>query len=170
MFKFKTNLLNLNTLYKQVDKNILDNITWGTGVLKDRSVLLWDLENISYKRFHKIKKHLRFATERAFIVTMQEIGTKKLKSMHKHGFEILTKHKTDSDTKIKNIYKILKDYDEFVFISSDSDFVDIGMKVLTQKKKLTWIVSDCSKKRIIMKMNLADENLRIVTISNKSGL
>lgn len=170
MFKFKTNLLNLNTRYKLINQHIVNNITWDTGVLKDKSVLLWDLENIAYGRFNMIKKYLRFATEKAFIVTTHVIGKKKLKSMSNRGFELLNKHKTDSDTKIKNIYKILKDYDEFVFISSDSDFVDIGKSILAQKKKLTWIVSESSKKRIIMKMNIADKNLRIIVINNKSNL
>ena len=167
MFKVKTNFLNLDKLFKKVDRNTVTQITWGTGVLKDNSILLWDLENIPYKRFEKIKNHLRFATEKAYIITKLKINEKNYKAMKRSGFEVLDKHKTDSDTKIKNIYKILKDYDEFVFISSDSDFVDIGKKILSQKKKLTWIVSEDSKKRVMMKMNIADKNLRLVAISNK---
>jgi len=85
--------------------------------------------------------------------------------MQRNGFEVLVSHKTDSDTKIKNVYKILKDYDEFVFVTSDSDFTDIGKKILSQGKKLTWVMQDANKKRIAMKMNITDKNLKLITLS-----
>ncbi|MDQ1268528.1 MAG: hypothetical protein QG560_1171 [Campylobacterota bacterium] len=163
MFCFK--IFDFDKYFRVVDEDTIKEVTWGSGVYKDKSVLLWDLENITYNYFTKVKQLLRFAPERSFIITTQEIKASKLKSMQIDGFEVLTAHKTDSDAKIKNIYKILKGYDEFVLISSDSDFVDIGKKILTDGKKLTWIMSDVNKKRIIMKMDISHKNLKFITLS-----
>ena len=151
--------------FKVVDEEVIKETTWGSGNYKERTVLLWDLENISYRYFEKVKKLLRFAPERSFIVTTQAIEASKLISMQKDGFEILRAHKTDSDTKIKNVYNILKDYDAFVFISSDSDFIDIGKKVLSQGKKLIWVIQDANKKRIMMKMEISHKKLKLITLS-----
>lgn len=161
MFSF----FSLENYFKIVDEDVIKEVTWQSGIYKERTVLLWDLENIAYSSFSQIKKALKFAPERSFIITTNPIKNSKLISMHKNGFEVLMAHKTDSDTKIKKVYEILKDYDAFVFITSDSDFVDIGKKILAQGKKLIWIMQDANKKRIAMKINLSDKNLRIITLS-----
>lgn len=123
------------------------------------------MENIPYSHLPKIKKALKFAPERSFIITTNPIKHSKLISMQKNGFEVLVAHKSDSDTKIKSVYRILNEYDEFIFVSSDSDFVDIAKKILSERKKLTWIMQDANKKRIAMKMNLCDKNLKLITLS-----
>lgn len=158
-------IFDFDKYFRVIDEEAIKEATWGSGVYKEKAVLLWDLENISYHYFEKVKKLLRFAPERSFIVTTHAIQASKLISMQREGFEILTAHKTDSDTKIKSVYNILKDYNEFVFISSDSDFIDIAKKVLSQDKKLTWIMQDVNKKRIIMKMDISDKNLKLITLS-----
>ena len=89
--------------FKIIDKEVIKETTWGSGNFQERTVLLWDLENISYRYFEKVKKLLRFAPERSFIVTTQAIEASKLISMQREGFEILRAHKKDSDTKIKNV-------------------------------------------------------------------
>lgn len=162
MFSF----FNIDGYFKVVDEDVVKETTWQSGVYKERTVLLWDLENIPYSNFDKIKNSLKFAPERSFIITTNPIKHSKLISMHKNGFEVLVAHKSDSDTKIKKVYKILKEYNEFVFITSDGDFADIGKKILFQGKKLTWIMQDANKKRIVMKMNITDKNLKIMTLSS----
>ncbi len=161
MFSF----FHFESCFKRVDEAVIKEVTWQSGIFKEKSVLLWDLENIPYSYFSKLKLSLKFAPERSFIITTNPIKHSKLISMQRNGFEVLVSHKTDSDTKIKNVYKILKDYDEFVFVTSDSDFTDIGKKILSQGKKLTWVMQDANKKRIAMKMNITDKNLKLITLS-----
>lgn len=111
--------------FQAVDEDVIKEVTWGSGNYREKALLLWDLENIPYSHLPKVKQSLKFAPERSFIISTQTINPSKLKSMHREGFEVLWAHKSDSDTKIKSVYRILKEYDEFIFISSDSDFVDI---------------------------------------------
>lgn len=158
-------IFNFDRYFRVIDEAVIQETTWQSGVYKTRAVLLWDLENIPYSYFPKVKLSLKFAPERSFIITTNPIKNSKLVSMQKNGFEVLVAHKTDSDTKIKKVYKILKDYDEFVFVTSDSDFTDIGKKILSQGKKLTWIMQDANKKRITMKINITDKNLKLITLS-----
>lgn len=159
-------IFNFDRYFRVVDEAAIKEATWQSGVYKERTVLLWDLENIPYSYFDKIKDSLKFAPERSFIITTNPIKHSKLISMHKNGFEVLVAHKSDSDTKIKSVYRVLKEYEEFIFVSSDGDFADIGKKILSQGKKLTWIMQDANKKRIIMKMNITDKNLKIMTLSS----
>lgn len=151
--------------FQIVNGDVIQKITWGSGNYREKAVLLWDLENIPYSHLPKVKQSLKFAPERSFIISTQTINLSKLKSMNREGFEVLRAHKSDSDSKIKSVYRILKEYDEFIFISSDSDFVDIGKKILSERKKLTWIMQDANKKRIAMKMNQCDKNLKLITLS-----
>ncbi|MCK9454744.1 hypothetical protein [Sulfurimonas sp.] len=151
--------------FQAVDEDVIKEVTWGSGNYREKAVLLWDLENIPYSHLPQVKQSLKFAPERSFIITTNPIKHSKLISMQKNGFEVLVAHKSDSDAKIKSVYRILKEYDEFIFISSDSDFVDIGKKILFERKKLTWIMQDANKKRIAMKMNLCDKNLKLITLS-----
>ncbi len=151
--------------FQTVDEDVIKEVTWGSGNYREKAVLLWDLENIPYSHLPQVKQSLKFAPERSFIITTNPIKHSKLISMQKNGFEVLVAHKSDSDAKIKSVYRILKEYDEFIFISSDSDFVDIGKKILSERKKLIWIMQDANKKRIAMKMNLCDKNLKLITLS-----
>lgn len=162
MFSF----FNIDGYFKVVDEDIVKNTTWQSGVYKERILLLLDLENIPYSYFPKIKSSLKFAHECLFVITYIPIKYSNLISIKKDGFEVLVAHKIDSDIKIKKIYKLLKEYNEFVFITSDSDLTDIGKKILSEGKKLTWVMQDANKKHIVMKMNIADENLRFMTLGN----
>lgn len=158
-------IFNFDRYFRVVDEAVIKDVTWHSGIYKEKTVLLWDLENIAYSSFAKIKKALKFAPERSFIITTNPIKHSKLISMQKNGFEVLVAHKSDSDAKIKSVYRILKEYEEFIFVSSDSDFTDIAKKILSNGKKLTWIMQDANKKRIVMKMNITDKNLKIITLS-----
>jgi phage pi2 protein 07 len=153
-----------------VNQKVIDRLTWGRGSLRPKTLLLWDLENVPFAYFEAIKKKLAFAPEKAFIITKQNLSEKTVRFMEQNGFEIFTKHKTDSDTKIKNIYKILNLYEEFVIVSSDSDFIPMGKQILAQRKKLTWIMRDIHKKRVLMKINLTSPTLRLVTLTKETPL
>lgn len=165
MLKSLLSVFDIDRYFRVINEEVIKDATWGSGVYKAKTVLLWDLENIPYSNFAQVKKALKFAPERSFIITKQNIKNSKFASMQREGFEVLVAHKNDSDTKIKQVYNILKEYEEFVFISSDSDFVDITKKILSQRKKLTWIMQDANKKRILMKINLSDKNLKLLTLS-----
>lgn len=162
MFSF----FNINGYFKVVDEDVVKDTIWQSGVYKERILLLWDLENIPYSYFSKIKNSLEFAPERLFVITSNSIKYSNLISIKKDGFEVLVAHKIDSEIKIKKVYKLLKEYSEFVFITSDSDFTDLGKKILSEGKKLTWVMQDANKKHIVMKMNIADKNLRFMTLGN----
>lgn len=98
------------------------------------------------------------------MITKQNLSAKSIQKMERNGFEIFSQHSSDSDTKIKNIYKILSGYEEFIFVTSDTDFVGIAKKVLAQKKPLIWVMRDRQKKGIVMKMNIANPLFKIITV------
>ncbi|MGE4511736.1 MAG: NYN domain-containing protein [Sulfurimonadaceae bacterium] len=168
--KILFNIFRFERRFFHVNKKVIDRLTWGRGSLKPKTLLLWDLENVPFAYFGAIKKKLPYAPEKAFIITKQNLRKKTLRFMEQNGFEIFTKHKTDSDTKIKNITAVLNLYEEFVIVSSDADFIPMGKKILAQNKKLTWIMRDIHKKRVLMKINLTSPTLRLVTLSKEIPL
>lgn len=166
----KWRIFDFHRYFLHVNEPIIQRLTWGYGTLKPRTLLLWDLENIPFGYFHQIRQKLRFAPERAFMITKQNLSAKSIQKMERNGFEIFSQHSSDSDTKIKNIYKILSGYEEFIFVTSDTDFVGIAKKVLAQKKPLTWVMRDRQKKGIVMKMNIANPLFKIITVHRDKEL
>lgn len=158
-------LFDFEHYFLHVNAEVVNRLTWGKGKLKPNTLLLWDLENIPFAYFELIKTKLSFAPQKAFIITKHNLSQQSIEHMQNNGFEVFNKHKTDSDTKIKQIYKMLNLYEEFVIVSSDADFISMGKSIIKQNKPLTWIMRDIHKKRVIMKINLTAPKLKLITLS-----
>ena len=136
---------------------------WNMKPMQENSILLWDLENISFKKLEQIKKLVRYTPEEMYIVTKQSLGAKFIQKTAKEHFRVLDAHKTISDDKIIKMIKLFKKRSHMILISSDSDFVKV-VESYTKANKLHWILEDRNKKAIMMHINLTNKNLKISTI------
>jgi len=140
-----------------------EEILWNSKPIKEKSVLLWDLENIPFNRLTEIKKLVKYTPDDLYVVTKQNLGKKLRKKITNQHFKILDAHKSISDDKIISIMKLYKDRENMVLISADSDFAKEANRY-TKKHKLHWIVTDGNKKRVLMYVNLASTNLTLSSI------
>ncbi len=53
-----------------------EEILWNNKAIKEKSVLLWDLENIPFYRLAEIKKIVKYTPDELYVVTKQKIGEK----------------------------------------------------------------------------------------------
>ena len=163
LFSSFTKLFNLkrySSLLRPVD---VSKLLWNKKPMQEHSILVWDLENISFKNLEVIKSKAAYSPEKLYVVTKQRISAKKRVKIEEEGFKILDLHKNISDQKIIDVMKLYSLYPNMILISSDSDFVN-SVKVYVQKNKLQWIMKDSNKKRILMKMDISNKNLKISTI------
>ena len=146
-----------------------EEILWNNKAIKEKSVLLWDLENIPFNRLAEIKKIVKYTPDELYIVTKQKIGEKLKKRITNQHFKILDAHKSISDDKIISIMKLYKDRENMILISADSDFAKEANRYI-KKNKLHWIVTDGNKKAVIMRVNLASTNLTLSSIVREKKL
>lgn len=164
---FNELLTNLLSVFKdvRVDNTISkDTILWNNKEIKDKSVLLWDLENIPFSRLEEIKKIAKYTPDELYVVTTQALGETLREKITSEHFKILDDHKTISDTKIISIMRLYKDRENMILISSDSDFAK-EVNNYIKKHRLQWIVTNYNKKAVIMRVNLASTNLSISTLN-----
>ena len=154
------NFMRYNDLFTKVD---ISKLLWNKKPMLPHSILVWDLENISYKNLKMIKEKVAYSPEKLYIVTRQKISEKNRLKMETEGFKILDLHRGISDDKIISVMDVYSMYSNMILISSDSDFVSVAKRYL-KNSNLQWIMNDRNKKRILMKMNLTDKNLKITTI------
>jgi predicted nuclease of predicted toxin-antitoxin system len=138
-------------------------LLWNKKPMLPHSILVWDLENISYKNLKTIKNRVAYSPEKLYIVTKQKLSKRNRLKMEMEGFKILDLHSGISDEKIISVMDVYSMYSNMILISSDSDFVSVAKRYL-KKSNLQWIMNDRNKKRILMKMNITDKNLKITTI------
>jgi len=141
-------------------------ILWDNKPIKEKSVLLWDLENIPFHRLDDIKRTIKYTPDELYIITKQHLGIKLLTKIQKEGFQVLKDHKTISDDKIISMMKLFHHRENMVLISSDSDFA-IEVNKYLKNNKLHWIVVENVKKAVVMRVNLASTNLTLSTIEHK---
>ncbi len=139
---------------------------WDNKPIKEKSVLLWDLENIPFNRLNDIKRLAKYTPEELYVVTTAPISMKQRVLIEKNQFKILDAHKTIADDKIIAIMKLYTNRANMILISSDSDFVQEVTNYIISNK-LHWIVTDAVKKAIVMRVNISNPNLTISTLSKK---
>lgn len=142
------------------------NILWCNKPLMEDSILLWDLENISFKRLDDIKKVAKYTPQELYIVTKQDLGEKLLNKIYRENFKVLNAHKGISDNKIISIMKLYRNKKHMMLVSSDSDFAREANNYL-KKGRLQWIVVDNVKKGVMMRVNLASSNLTLSSLAHK---
>lgn len=98
------------------------DILWNDKPIKEKSVLLWDMENIPFHRLDDIKRTVKYTPDELYIITKQPLGLKLLTKIQREGFKVLTDHKTISDDKILAMMKLFHNRENMILISSDADF------------------------------------------------
>ena len=141
----------------------VEEILWNNRPIKEKSVLLWDLENIPFSRLSEIKTLVKYTPDELYVITKQKLGEKHRKKITNQHFKILDRHKSISDDKIISIMKLYNDRENMVLISADSDFAREANKYI-KKNKLHWILTDENKKRVLMYVNLASTNLTLSSL------
>lgn len=140
-----------------------EELLWCSKDYLEGSVLLWDLENIPFNRLGDIKKLVRYTPQDLYLIVRYKVSQEFRDKVAKEGFKILNAHKTISDDKIIKMMKLFRNKTYMILISSDADFAREANHFM-KKGKFHWIVMDNSKKRVLMKVNLASPNLYISTL------
>jgi hypothetical protein len=165
-FQKYTNVFEHDKKYSVVD---FKEVLWNDKPIKKNSLIIWDLENISFHRLEDIKRLSRYTPEKLYVITKQKLSLKLRVKIEKEQFKILDLHDTISDDKIIKVMKLYNLYTHMLLITSDSDFVNPAQDFL-KEKYLHWIIEDHKKKPIIMKMNLANTRLTFSTFTTKKVL
>ena len=138
-----------------------------TKFKKGSNLILWDIENISFKNLDAIFSKLN-VIDKLYIVSVNNISEFKRaelkKSFNHFNIEIVTGH-DDSDQKIIDLIKEeYESYKKVTIISSDTDFVNTINFVLDEGKEVKIIARDVQKKGMLMRTKLDHPKLRIETI------
>ena len=133
------------------------------------NILLWDIENISYKRLDEIEKKIDSQYDKKYIISKIQFNSVILKKLIEHNYIALSALKDADSSIINEIQKISND-GSITIISNDSDFVSSIKKSLKKHIKVKWIVEDNNKKRILMKSDLSFENLSFEILKNTKNI
>lgn len=156
LFKSKISYPTLKEIEEQKRSSTLNN-----------HLILWDIENISYNNIAKIFSKLNEINS-FYCVSVEPLSEKVTKGLFlytlHYNIRIKVGHLNSDDEIVRIIEKEYKKYKMITIISSDTDFVPIIKKLLKSAKKVQIIGRDSQKKGILMKNNIADENLKIITI------
>ena len=130
-------------------------------------LVLWDIENISYKNVAKIVSKLGEVNS-FYCVSVEPLSAKATEKLFlytlRYNLRIKVGHLNSDDEIVRIIESKYKNYKTITIISSDTDFVPIIKKLLKEDKKVQIIGVDSQKKGILMKNNIGDSNLKIITI------
>jgi len=131
---------------------------------KEKSLLVWDVENIYLHKYIDIFNKLGYHPEKIFTVAKYELNesnsniAKKINATHISGH-------IDSDDRIREILKEQrKNYKEAIIVSSDAGFLKIAQYLINAKKEVKFIATNHNKKRLIMKGNLSDNKLNFLIL------
>lgn len=135
-----------------------------------KTVLIWDLENISYRYRDEVLNLIPVDTVK-YIVSKQNIAKKKITKLKKDGFTIFSADFHDTaDLKIESIMKIISlNTEELYIISSDADFVAPSIKAKKHINKIHFVVDDHNKRGILMNANLTDKQFRFHVVGVKKN-
>ena len=150
----------LETQYQCVPKELL---LWNDKALLKGSFLVWDFENIGISFFEAIKACVAFTPEKLYLMCKHPISTQNRALLEARGFILFENYPGSADEKIIDLIKVHQGCTHLILISSDSDFVPAVHRYL-ENHHVQWIMNDCNKKRICMKINLAHPRLKITTI------
>ena len=105
-------------------------------IKEDRSLLLWDLENIPIKHYQEVIERLGYTPDKTFITTKRALGNKEKRFIEKHKlhYEETIKYQNADRTLIEYALEMSECYGRFIFLSSDSDFAN-AIKILLKLDK-----------------------------------
>ena len=135
-----------------------------------RNVILWDVENISYRYIDEVLYHADEPSD-IVLISAKPLGEKMtyhlFPYMLLYGIKVYTDH-DDSDARlVEFLYRHYREYKKVTIVSSDTDFVNPIKEVLGRKKPVRVIVMDDQKKGMVMRLKLDRRGLDIRTIKRK---
>lgn len=137
--------------------------------IKNNSILVFDIENVNINNIYQILDYLEYIPEKIFIVTKMKLSPKQeqfIENLDLNKVKIV-KSKKEADFLIKYILKINSNIvNEFSVVSNDSDFVPSIKILLSKNKKVHLFLRDNSKKAMVMKLNIMNDNLNIKVLKN----
>jgi len=143
--------------------------------MKDiKSLLIWDIENISYKFKNDIENILNrnnLNPNKKYVVSKRKFNKNIISLLEKENYKFFyAKTQKTADDKILDILKIsLLNIDEIIIISSDSDFVKFVIKNANEKK-FHLIIHNNNSKRILMESNLTNKNIKYLTFGENNNV
>ena len=140
-------------------------------IKEDRSLLLWDLENISIKNYQEVIDRLGYSPDKTFITTKRALGNKEKRFIEKHKlhYEETIKYENADRTLIEYALEMGECYGRFIFLSSDSDFANAIKILLKLDKKVELFTQHASNYRILMYLALDNPNLKIHSLEPQNA-
>ena len=136
-------------------------------ISKKENIIFWDIENISYKEIDKILSKLD-KLGRFYCVCVRPLSQKMVNRLFPYvllyDIRVLVGHQNSDERIIELVKNSYQAYEQVTIISSDSDFAFIIKQVLSQRKKVTVILNNYTKKRMLMYLKLDHPNLSIIAI------
>lgn len=137
-------------------------------------IYIQDVENIPLRRTKEILEKLRkldlVENVKQFIaISKMEIYEQHKELVEDLNFQYILSNK-DADLLLKFVLKIKQENNEnFIIVSSDSDFVQIVKELIGNDKKVIWVANTEQSKRILMKSSLTEKNLKFVLFDFKKN-
>ena len=135
-----------------------------------KNLILWDIENISYRHIDTVLHHAD-AVGDLMIISVSPLGKKQTYNLFPYvllyGITIHTDHEDSDEKLIELLNKYYRSYNMITIVSSDTDFVHPIKRVLRKKKRVQVIVRDSQKRGMLMRLKLDNEYLTIKTIQRR---
>lgn len=133
-----------------------------------KATLIWDLENISIKYIDIILNRLSIYEKcNKLAISKANIKDSSKKKLNDNNIRFIQCNQI-ADKFILDTLKITSETtSEYIIITSDSDFCEISKELSFKGKKITWFLSEKQKKRIIMKNDITDSNIKYIVLENK---
>lgn len=117
-----------------------------------KTLLVWDIENVPVKRIEEIFAKIKHKPTVAFAVSKIPVSDKALRKLTSFKIQHI-KTETIADIKIKELLEEgIGVYDNFIIISSDTDFCSFSKMV--DASKIQWILNPHNAMGVLKKNNI----------------
>jgi len=134
-----------------------------------KELLIWDIENVSFKFLKDIENIIKIFPKKTYIVSKQKLNIYSTKIIEKYNFKFFdAKNFETADDMIIKIMKLsLINIGKITIVSSDSDFLNFVSKNVSENLKFHLIMDNNNKHGIIMKSNITNPNIKYSVFGNK---
>lgn len=137
----------------------------------ENTLLIWDIENISYKYYNEVLNKLNYKPGKFFVVSKRILGKNENKFIETNNLKYINSKNKLADEYIFNIMKITKENTkELSIVSSDSDFVQYINKHITEYNKINLIIEENNSKRILMLSDITNKKINYILLSNENKI
>jgi len=138
--------------------------------IDNKSILVWDIENISYKEYNKIFDKLPYKPNKLFAISHNNLSKKVLDFLFEKNIKYI-QCPCIADKRIIDVLNITKENTEnLILVSSDSDFVPFIRDNNKNYKEIIVILKEKQQKRMLMKNNLMQKNLKFIILEQNPNV